>query len=144
MPDGEPEDRLHAEPRTDHGMTECRSQRQPPGFLTPTGTRVRLLNWRHEVWQPAIKKSSLPDNVTPYVVRHTAASLMAQQGVPVSTAAASLGHDPAVYLRTYAHLYPGDLRSAADAMDAARSPAARTRTSQRDRAPSPPGDSTPA
>jgi hypothetical protein len=41
---------------------------------------------------------------------------MAQQGVPVSTAAAALGHDPAIYLRTYAHLYPGDLRSAADAV----------------------------
>ena len=41
-------------------------------------------------------------------------------GVPVSTAAAALGHDPAIYLRTYAHLYPGDLRSAADAMDAVR------------------------
>ena len=45
---------------------------------------------------------------------------MAQQGVPVSTAAAALGHDPAIYLRTYAHLYPGDLRTAADAMDAVR------------------------
>ena len=41
-------------------------------------------------------------------------------GVPVSTAAAALGHDPAIYLRIYAHLYPGDLRSAADAMDAVR------------------------
>ncbi len=26
----------------------------------------------------------------------------------------------AIYLRTYAHLYPGDLRPAADAMDSAR------------------------
>ena len=89
-------------------------------FLTPAGTRVRLSNWRHKVWQPAIEKARLPVNATPYVLRHTAASLMAQQGVPVSTAAASLGHDPAIYLRTYAHLYPGDLRSAADAMDSAR------------------------
>jgi len=48
---------------------------------------------------------------------------MAQQGVPVPTAAAALGHDPAIYLRTYAHLYPGDLRSAADAMDAVRTAA---------------------
>jgi hypothetical protein len=54
---------------------------------------------------------------------------MAQQGVPVSTAVASLGHDPAVYLRTYAHLYPGDLRSAADAMDCARLNLAPSRTS---------------
>ena len=82
------------------------SDQDAPIFSTPTGTRVRLSNWRHKVWQPAIKKSGLPGNVTPYVLRHTAASLMAQQGVPVSTTAASLGHDPAIYLRTYAHLYP--------------------------------------
>jgi hypothetical protein len=42
---------------------------------------------------------------------------MAQSGVPVTAAGASLGHDPAVFLRTYAHLYSGDLRAVADAMD---------------------------
>jgi hypothetical protein len=45
---------------------------------------------------------------------------MAQSGVPVTAAAAALGHDPAVFLRTYAHLYPGDLKAVADAMDLAR------------------------
>jgi hypothetical protein len=40
---------------------------------------------------------------------------MAQSGVPLTAAAAALGHDPAVLLRTYAHLYPSD----ADAMDGA-------------------------
>ena len=55
------------------------------------------------------------------MLRHTAASLLAQSGVPVTAAAASLGHDPAIFLRTYAHLYPGDLGAVADAMDAARS-----------------------
>jgi integrase len=122
----------------DHMAANVASDPYAQIFSTPTGTRVRLSNWRHKVWQPAIKKSGLPGNVTPYILRHTAASLMAQQGVPVSTAAASLGHDPATYLRTYAHLYPGDLRSAADAMDAARSAAARSRTSNG------PGDSAPA
>ena len=39
----------------------------------------------------------------------------------MTAAAASLGHDPAIFLRTYAHLYPGDLAAVADAMDAARS-----------------------
>jgi integrase len=32
-----------------------------------------------------------------------------------------VGHDPAIFLRTYAHLYPGDLAAVAVAMDAARS-----------------------
>ncbi len=96
---------------------------EAPIFTTPNRERVRLSNWRHRVWQPAALKLGLPSWATPYVLRHTAASLMAQRGVPVTTAAAALGHDPAVFLRTYAHLYPGDLRSAADAMDRARSAA---------------------
>ncbi len=89
-------------------------------FTTPAGTPVRMSNWRHHVWEPVVDELALPGWATPYVLRHTAASLIAQQGVPVSAAAASLGHDPAIFLRTYAHLYPGDLRAVADAMNAAR------------------------
>lgn len=89
-------------------------------FTTLSGDPVRLSNWRHRVWNPAAKKLNFPKWATPYALRHTAASLLAQRGVPVSAAAASLGHDPAIFLRTYAHLYPGDLRSVADAMDRAR------------------------
>ena len=90
-------------------------------FTTPFGDPVRLSNWRHRVWDPLADELGLPGWATPYVLRHTAASLLAQSGVPVTAAAASLGHDPAIFLRTYAHLYPGDLGAVADAMDAARS-----------------------
>jgi integrase len=98
-------------------------------FTTPSGDPIRLSNWRHRVWQPAADELGLPDWATPYVLRHTAASLMAQRGVPVSAAAASLGHDPAIFLRTYAHLYPGDLRTVADAMDGVRGEAIERRSS---------------
>jgi hypothetical protein len=90
---------------------------------------VRMSNWRHKVWNPAALELELPQWATPYVLRRTAASLMAQQGVPVSAAAAALGHDPAIFLRTYAHLYPGDLRAVADAMDVARQSAHRSSAS---------------
>jgi integrase len=89
-------------------------------FTTPFGEPIRLSNWRHRVWDPVAAELRLPGWATPYVLRHTAASLLAQSGVPVTAAAASLGHDPAIFLRTYAHLYPGDLAAVADAMDAAR------------------------
>ena len=46
---------------------------------------------------------------------------MAQQRIPVATAAAVMGHDPAMFLRVYVHLYPGDLRAAGAVLDAARS-----------------------
>jgi len=55
--------------------------------------------------------------VTPYTLRHTCASLLSQRGVPVNAAAVLLGHDPSMYLRTYAHLYPDDLAAAARVLD---------------------------
>ena len=76
---------------------------------------------RHGVWQPAANEIGRPAWATPYVLRHTAASLLAQRGVPVSAVAAALGHDPAMFLRTYAHLYPGGLGSGRRCDDVIRS-----------------------
>jgi integrase len=91
-----------------------------PMFPTPEGARLRLSNFRR-VWDRAAKAASLPTSATPYVLRHTCASLAAQRGVPITTLSKMLGHaDPAMTLRVYAHLYPGDLRAAADALEAAR------------------------
>lgn len=39
--------------------------------------------------------------------RHTAATLMLADGVPVKTVADLLGHDPRITLATYAHTVPG-------------------------------------
>jgi integrase len=51
-----------------------------PIFTTPKGDRVRLSNWRHRVWQPAVTQLEFPSWATPYVLRHTAASLMSRAG----------------------------------------------------------------
>ncbi len=44
-------------------------------FTTPSGDPIRLSNWRHRVWQPAANELGFPAWATPYVLRHTAASL---------------------------------------------------------------------
>lgn len=93
-------------------------------FTTPKGARIRLSNFA-KVFDRACQGAGLPEWVTPYTLRHTTASLLAQQGVPPSTASAMLGHDPAVYLRTYCHLYPDDLSVAAMALEDARKNAAK-------------------
>jgi integrase len=49
-------------------------------FTTPVGDPVRLSNWRHRVWDPLAAELGLPGWATPYVLRHTAASLLAQSG----------------------------------------------------------------
>lgn len=98
--------------------------RRPPGpetlvFVTSTGRPIGLRSFRRRL-DAAATAAGLPEWFTPYCLRHTCASLMAQQGVPVTTAAAVLGHDPAMFLRVYSHLYPDDLRGAAAVLDAAR------------------------
>jgi integrase len=52
-------------------------------------------------------------------LRHTAAILLLTSGVDVKTAAARLGHNPALLLRTYAHFVPSADRDAADRLGAA-------------------------
>lgn len=88
-------------------------------FVTPQGRPIGLRNFRRRL-DAAAKVAGLPEWFTPYVLRHTCASLMAQKGIPVTAAAAIMGHDPAMFLKVYAHLYPGDLRGAAAVLDAAR------------------------
>jgi integrase len=46
-------------------------------------------------------------------LRHTAAILLLTSGVDVKTAAAWLGHNPALLLNTYAHFVPSADREAA-------------------------------
>jgi integrase len=103
------------------GHMTASSERSPDSriFLTEKSKQVRLSNFR-KIMLEARDAAGLPKWVTPYTLRHTAASLLATGGVGVHAAAAILGNDPAVYLRTYAHLYPHDLRSAAGTLDRMR------------------------
>lgn len=49
-------------------------------------------------------------------VRHTAATMLLDMGLPVLTVAKWLGHDPAITLRVYGHVYDDALASAGDAL----------------------------
>lgn len=66
----------------------------------------------------AAKRAGLP-GVGFHTLRHTAASLMVQRGVPLYEVGAILGHSSLVMTERYAHLAPGHLRGAAAALDAA-------------------------
>ena len=48
--------------------------------------------------------------------RHTAATRMLDSGTSVSATAKWLGHDPAMTLRVYGHVYDDALASAGDAL----------------------------
>jgi integrase len=53
-----------------------------------------------------------------HVLRHTAATLMLTNGVPVHVVAAWLGDRPETILKTYSHLLPHSDEQAADEMAA--------------------------
>lgn len=66
----------------------------------------------------AVQLAGLPGKVTPHTLRHTAASWMAQNGVPMSTIAGYLGHSSErVTERVYAHQSPDYLDSARSALE---------------------------
>lgn len=65
----------------------------------------------------AVKRSGLKD-VTPHVLRHTAASWMAMKGIRMFEISKFMGHsDTRVTERRYAHLSPDHLREAAKALE---------------------------
>lgn len=56
--------------------------------------------------------------VTPHILRHTAASLMAESGTPMDEIAQYLGHsDPGITFKVYARFSPGHLKKASAALE---------------------------
>jgi integrase len=64
-----------------------------------------------------VKDAALP-TIRLHDMRHTALSLMLEQGIPVSVVARIAGHDPSVTMRTYAHAADDATRRAVDALGA--------------------------
>jgi integrase len=79
-------------------------------FTTPTGTVLRLSNWRRSVFLPAREQSGISDRFRIHDLRHTAAALMVQAGYPPKMLQEILGHASITStLDLYGHLYPGDM-----------------------------------
>jgi integrase len=89
-------------------------------FTAPKGGLLRLQNFRHVIFDPAVRASGL-DGLTPHGLRHTAASLAIASGADVKVVQQMLGHASATMtLDLYGHLYGDRLDEIADRMDAAR------------------------
>lgn len=66
----------------------------------------------------AAAKAAKINGVVPHTLRHTAASWMAQRGVPMFQISKYMGHsDTRITERRYAHLSPDYLRKASDVLD---------------------------
>jgi integrase len=57
------------------------------------------------VLYPAAKRAGLPEDLVPYDLRHTFASLLIWEGkLSIVEIAAQMGHSPRMLLSTYAHV----------------------------------------
>lgn len=74
-------------------------------FTAPKGGLVDDSDFRLRVWYPAIRASGVR-RFPPRVMRHTAASWLVQDGVPLYDVQALLGHESYATTQRYAHLRP--------------------------------------
>lgn len=85
-------------------------------FRSPKGGPLRYTTFRERVWLPATRRAGL-DGLTFHGLRHSAAGLMRQQGVPVSTIARRLGHSEQVCAKIYGWVPEALDEAAADALN---------------------------
>lgn len=74
-------------------------------FTAPDGGPVHYANFRNRVWYPAVAAAGIR-RFPPRVMRHTAASWLVQDGVPLYDVQALLGHESFTTTQRYAHLAP--------------------------------------
>ena len=74
----------------------------------------------NKVWRDLRAAIDLPEHLTPHSLRHTFASTMPAEGVPLVRVAALCGHTVDVCARTYAHWIGGVDSEAAQVLERAR------------------------
>ncbi len=91
---------------------------QDQGLVFPSsiGTPIDRSNMRW-LFKALLKDAGLPD-IRFHDLRHTAASLMLNNGIPLIVVSRRLGHaQPSITLDVYGHLIPGKQQEAASLMD---------------------------
>jgi integrase len=73
-------------------------------------TDAKFRNWRRKYFQPAAEAAGFPD-ATPYICRHSFASLLLASGAGTPEVAYEMGHTVGVLTSTYAHMI-ADFRGA--------------------------------
>lgn len=86
-------------------------------FCSTAGTAYLMSNWHRSQYRPLLKRAGLP-YIRPHDIRHTAATLLLLDGVPVIVVSRMLGHaNVAFTLQTYGHVLAEMREMARDAME---------------------------
>lgn len=93
------------ETMTDLSLCMTGRPRESLVFVSSTGTPIDDGNFRDRVWYPAIEAAGIR-RFAPRIMRHTAASWLVMDGVPLYDVQALLGHESFKTTQRYAHLQP--------------------------------------
>ncbi|GAA3172168.1 tyrosine-type recombinase/integrase [Nonomuraea roseoviolacea] len=74
-------------------------------FTAPGGGLIDDGNFRDRIWYPSIEEAGIR-RFPPRIMRHTAASWLVQDGVPLYDVQSLLGHESFTTTQRYAHLAP--------------------------------------
>jgi integrase len=86
-------------------------------FATQTGSPLHPSNLMRRHFKPLLKQAGLPENIRPYDLRHTCATLLLSDGEHPKVVSERLGHSTVVLtLDTYSHVLPSMQRGATDRM----------------------------
>ncbi len=79
-------------------LVRLRSTCDGTGYLFPTssGNPVDVSNFYRWSWRPMLTKAGLPETLTPHKLRHGAASLLLNEGVPLTIVSRYLGSTLAI------------------------------------------------
>lgn len=101
--------------RARQALTEARECALTPFVIEYGSKRVKRIR---KAFMRAVARAGLGPDVTPHVLRHTAAVWMAEAGTPMAEIAQYLGHSsPDITYRVYARFSPSYLRGAAAALE---------------------------
>jgi integrase len=85
-------------------------------FTTGKGNTLPSTHFLRGYWHPLLKKAAIPYRNF-HTCRHTVASTLLGQGLPIPAIARYLGHTPQTLMRTYAHWLPSQMDMVAAAMN---------------------------
>jgi integrase len=87
-------------------------------FSSPRGNPLRMSNVRHRVWKPAVNASDVPSQLVMHDLRHSAASILINQGMHPLLVKEHLGHSTIrIPMDLYGHMFPNDRARVSDALE---------------------------
>lgn len=114
----------------DHLVGRCDSDLV---FRGPRGAALKSNEWGRGPWKRALRLAGIEGRVRPHDMRHTYASWLIQEGLPLPELARVMGHSDWEVTRKYAHLSDAGYDAVRDALDRRRTAG---RTANYDQTPS--------